>query len=167
MFSLFAILAAAAAPVSEEEAVLKVVDQFFEGYYAKDLDLMRSTLTEDAAGRSARPGPDGKMRVSPDAPVAELLQRMESYPDIVEVYWDAEVKIDGALAQFWAPYVLEVGGKRIHCGIDAFTLVKQEGAWKLHSLDYTADPDGCDRYGYTLEREGMRPASLVSKLSGN
>lgn len=158
-------VSSATSPVSDHDAILAVVDRFFEAYHAKDAEGMAATLTADAAGRAVRVGPDGQARVTGDRPVADVIAQLETLPEIVEVYWTPGVKVRGHLAQFWAPYVVEADGERLHCGIDAFTLVKIEGDWKLHSLDYTAEPHGCSDLGYRRDRENMRPASLVPRLA--
>jgi hypothetical protein len=46
-------------------------------------------------------------------------------------------------AHVWAPYTLDIDGKRIHCGIDSFGWSKLDGKWLLTSFAWTADPKGC------------------------
>ena len=49
------------------------------------------------------------------------------------------------LAHVWAEYTLDIDGKRLHCGVDSFGLVKQDGQWRLSSLTWTAEPNGCPK----------------------
>ncbi|MEM1381613.1 MAG: hypothetical protein AAGH41_13415 [Pseudomonadota bacterium] len=164
--ALLLLTSASASPQAAEEAeVLAVVDAFFEAYYAKDVDGFYATLMDDARGRSVRPDGAGGLKISPNAPVAEVFGDLSQFPTVVEVYWDPEVRIRGGVAQFWAPYYLEVNGVPIHCGIDAFTLIQSTEGWKLHSLDYTAEPDACSALGYDRANEDLRPRSLVGQLS--
>jgi hypothetical protein len=53
------------------------------------------------------------------------------------------VEARGDLAHVWAPYELRDNGKVVHCGIDAFDLVKIGGAWRVGNLMFTMEPDGC------------------------
>jgi hypothetical protein len=46
-------------------------------------------------------------------------------------------------AHVWAPYTLDIDGKRIHCGIDSFGWSKVDGKWLLTSFAWSADPKGC------------------------
>jgi Domain of unknown function (DUF4440) len=46
-------------------------------------------------------------------------------------------------AHVWAPYTLDIDGKRIHCGIDSFGWSKIDGKWLLTTFGWTADPKGC------------------------
>ncbi|WP_416908895.1 MAG: nuclear transport factor 2 family protein [Polymorphobacter sp.] len=53
------------------------------------------------------------------------------------------VHIQRDLAHVWSPYTIDIDGKRLHCGIDSFGLAKVDGAWRLTSLTWTAEPNGC------------------------
>jgi hypothetical protein len=46
-------------------------------------------------------------------------------------------------AHVWAPYTLDIDGRRIHCGIDSFGWSKLDGKWLLTTFGWTADPKGC------------------------
>lgn len=58
---------------------------------------------------------------------------------------ETTVLIRGDLAHVWAEYTLDLDGKRLHCGVDSFGLVKQDGQWRLSSLTWTAEPNGCPK----------------------
>jgi hypothetical protein len=60
-----------------------------------------------------------------------------------ELLLEPRVEITRDFAHVWAPYTLDINGKRIHCGIDSFGWMKVGGAWKLTSFAWTADPQGC------------------------
>lgn len=55
------------------------------------------------------------------------------------------VHIQRDLAHVWSPYTIDIAGQRLHCGIDSFGLAKIDGAWKLTSLTWTAEPNGCPK----------------------
>ena len=54
-----------------------------------------------------------------------------------------EVKVHGNIAMVWAPYDLWVNGAFTHCGVDVFTLIKKSSGWKIASVSYTVEHDGC------------------------
>jgi hypothetical protein len=57
------------------------------------------------------------------------------------------VLVSGPLAVVWLPYDLYVNGSWSHCGIDAFTLVRNAGAWKIAALAWTVEqPPACERH---------------------
>jgi hypothetical protein len=62
-----------------------------------------------------------------------------------EVYWDPSVLLQGNIAVVWAPYSFDYDGKRTHCGIDVFNLMKIDGAWKVTGIQYTVEPDNCPK----------------------
>ncbi len=54
-----------------------------------------------------------------------------------------DVLVTRDFAHVWAPYTLDIDGKRIHCGVDSFGWSKLDGKWLLTSFGWTADPKGC------------------------
>ena len=66
-------------------------------------------------------------------PSSELQKPSPNHDPFIEMYWSPTVLVRGPFAQVWAPYVLRDNGAVVHCGIDAFQLVKDAGAWKIHS----------------------------------
>lgn len=65
----------------------------------------------------------------------------------VERMWDPEVRVQGPIASVWAPYDFYIHGDFSHCGVDAFQLVRDGGAWKVKSLVYNVlQPPACDMH---------------------
>lgn len=54
-----------------------------------------------------------------------------------------DIKIDGDLATAWTPYVFYFQDKKSHCGVNAFTLVKIGGSWKIQTIIDTRRKDNC------------------------
>lgn len=55
-----------------------------------------------------------------------------------------DVRVDGNLAQAWVPYTFYLGDKFVHCGTNAFTLVKnQYDNWQILSIIDTRRKEGC------------------------
>lgn len=54
------------------------------------------------------------------------------------------VRIDGDMAFVWTPYQLFFNGKFMHCGVDAFVLIKQNGNWKINYLIDTRRKENCN-----------------------
>lgn len=67
--------------------------------------------------------------------------------DFTERGFDATVRVQDRVAQVWMPYDLYVGDTWSHCGVDAFTLMKSEGRWRVASLVYTIEqPPACRKH---------------------
>jgi hypothetical protein len=61
--------------------------------------------------------------------------------------FDATARVQDHVAQVWVPYDLYVGDKWSHCGVDAFTLMKVEGHWRVAALIYTIEqPPACRKH---------------------
>lgn len=54
-----------------------------------------------------------------------------------------EIKIDAELATAWTPYVFYRNDQKSHCGVNAFTLVKMNGSWKIQTIIDTRRKDNC------------------------
>lgn len=138
----------------EAEAVLKTIDTFLLAIGNGDRELQKSVELPDgmiAFTRITEAGPGPIRRMAQSA-----MQSQPGHDPFVEMYWDATVQVRGPFAQVWAPYVLMDNGAIVHCGIDAFQLVKLDGAWKIHGSLSTMEPGACDEIG-AKNAVGMRP----------
>jgi len=64
--------------------------------------------------------------------------------DFTERGFDATVRVQDRVAQVWMPYDLYIGDKWSHCGVDAFTLMKSEGRWRVAALIFSIEqPPAC------------------------
>jgi hypothetical protein len=47
----------------------------------------------------------------------------------------------------WYPYDLYIDGKWSHCGVDAFTLIRTEGKWRIAVMSWSAEqPPACEKH---------------------
>jgi hypothetical protein len=130
----------------EEEAILRTVDTFLLALGNGDRELQKSVEYSDgsiAISRFTKDTPGTVRRM----PSSQLQQPTPNHDPFVEFYWNPEVQVRGPFAQVWAPYELRNNGAVVHCGIDAFQLVKDAGAWKIHSSMSSMEPDACDALG--------------------
>ena len=128
-----------AADAGEEKAVVAAIQTVFDGMAAHDAAAIRTAMTEDA-------------RLTPiraDRPVASIsvdqfLHGIEgNQAKLLERMWDPKVMVSGRLAAVWAPYDFHSDGKFGHCGIDTFLLLKTDEGWKVFSLTWTQETEGC------------------------
>ena len=63
---------------------------------------------------------------------------------VTERGFSAEVRINGPLAVVWYPYDLYIDGKWSHCGVDVFTLIRDDGRWRIAAMAWSAEqPPAC------------------------
>ena len=128
-----------AAADSEEKAVLEPIQKMFEGMKTHNPDLVKAAMMPDAraVGVSAT-------RVGTSRSRDELAQAIAGgTAPILERIWDPKVEIRGRIANVWAPYDFWANGKFGHCGIDTFLLLKTDEGWRIFSLTWTQETEGC------------------------
>ncbi len=128
--------------LSDEDAIIEVVRDLFDGMRERDADKIRGVFAEGARlGALMR----DTVRYTTAEDFAVRMGRLERQVD--ERIWDWEVRIDGHLATMWTKYDVLVDGSFSHCGIDAFQLFHTTDGWKIFHLADTrhTGPD-CWRY---------------------
>ncbi|MGI9204526.1 MAG: nuclear transport factor 2 family protein [Woeseiaceae bacterium] len=137
-------LAAAVANDAEErKAVLAVIDAFFVGMTAKDIDSMRKIMTDDGVLYGYRETSEGLSVFNPThANYLESLAARESVP--VERYWEPTIMLHDRLATVWTPYDFYSDGVFSHCGVNNFSMLKTDDGWKIAGIVFSMEPDGCE-----------------------
>lgn len=125
----------------EHDAVMVVVDQFFEALNTGNQALMASISIDGSHNYSIRERADRTF---------ELRSRQQDNSDTTpnaakytERYWDEIVLVNDLMAVFWAPYDFYIDEEFSHCGVDVFDLIKLDGQWKLANSMYTIIRNGC------------------------
>lgn len=125
----------------DESAAIAAADSLLAALSRDDKAGMARFTTDSAVlGYSAFRGGAERVRVHS---VAEVLAH-PSPVRITERGFGASARVQDRLAQVWMPYDIYIDGKWSHCGVDAFTLLKIAGAWRVASLFYTVEqPPAC------------------------
>jgi hypothetical protein len=135
-------VAAQSARVTERDAVVAAVQEFFRSMAANDVAAAQRVMLPDGQLHATRRTGDSVM-VRAGAFQAHFERLKAARDTVVERMWDPEVRVHGTVAMLWTPYDLYVNGKFSHCGVDAFSLVRQTDGWKISSVIYTIEPTGC------------------------
>ncbi len=126
----------------DESLVLATVQKFFDSMTDKDTAAARQILVMDATYFSVREGDDGTtMRGSTNREYVDRLATTAD--DLQERMSDPQVMVHEGIAVVWTPYEFRVNGKFSHCGVDAFSLVRIDGQWKIAGIIYTVEQE-CD-----------------------
>ena len=122
----------------DEAQVLATVQRFFDSMTAKDTAAARQILVMDATYYSVREDDSGTMmRGSTNQEYVEQLATTTD--DLQEMMWDPQVMVHEGIAVVWTPYEFHVNGEFSHCGVDAFSLVRVDGQWKIAGIVYTVE----------------------------
>lgn len=132
------------AVASDSAAVLAVVERLFGAMSRRDTMAARALLLPGSRLTSMRAdtlGGSAALRTQSDV---ELLIGLATGRDTLrERMWSPVVRVHGALADVWAPYDFHVNGKRTHCGVDVFSIVRSAAGWQIAGITYTVEPTGC------------------------
>lgn len=139
----------------EEEAILRAVDTFLLAVGNGDRELQKSVEYPDGALAIARITKDAPVRVR-RMPASEFQKATPDHDPFVEMYWSPQVQVRGPFAQVWTPYVLRNNGAVVHCGINAFQLVKENNSWMIASALSSMEPDACAEMK-PEQAQGLRP----------
>jgi hypothetical protein len=134
-------------PISEEEQVMAPLNAWFAGIDAADPTAIRAQLRMDGGGGAtvAATNADGSKVVrhmSWEEYLAKVKPGEHRYHE--QFSGQPAIEIDGDIAMVWSPYVFLIDGKVHHCGVDHFGLARENGAWKIASLSWSARAIGCD-----------------------
>ncbi|HEV2448486.1 MAG TPA: nuclear transport factor 2 family protein [Candidatus Sulfopaludibacter sp.] len=119
--------------------MLAAIQTMFDGMASHNPEMVKSVMTPDARAVGVRGDRVGTPR-SRD----ELAQAIAGgATPILERIWEPKVLVRGRIANVWAEYDFWSNGKFGHCGIDTFLLLKTGEGWKVFSLTYTMETEGC------------------------
>ena len=152
---LFLLLAGMAHAQTDPEgvAIMKPITALFTGMNLGDSAMVHSAFATQVTMATVSTDKDGKVNVKRENSLANFLKAVGTpHPEPwSEPIWDVRIEQDGPLAQVWAHYAFYLGNKFSHCGVDAFQLVKENGAWKIFHLTDTRQREGCNVPPYVSE----------------
>ncbi|WP_339706620.1 nuclear transport factor 2 family protein [Algoriphagus aquimarinus] len=125
---------------AEVAAVKSVVNQFFESLEKQDTVLLKQVAFMEGqiwtVNNTVSPARQ-RMRFFSDD-----LKSLISKNSYLETPKSMDVKIHEGMAMAWVPYEFRLNGEFSHCGVDVFTLIKKDDAWKIINLSYTIEKEG-------------------------
>jgi hypothetical protein len=145
LLSILLLLPAAAhaqAKPSAEDDVRAVLRRLFDGMRAADSAQIRSVMAPGVrfASVDTRATPPGITYQPVDGWLSGVANSAKRWDERV---FDVQVRVDGSIAQVWAPYVFYLDGKIRHCGVDAVELLHDGAGWKITQLADTQRREGC------------------------
>lgn len=123
------------------DSVTAVVQEFFRAMQARDSAGLRSTITPDATAWAITSGSNKTPAARPLSDFPADLVRGDRR--LLERMWTPTVLVHRETAVVWTPYDFHVNGTFSHCGVDAFSLVRGEGRWRIAAITYTVERQGC------------------------
>ena len=103
---------------------------------AFDDSAVLQTIVVDSAGKATA-------RSYPATEFASAIGRLPKGAADEQVHIET-LKVNGPLAQVWAPYHFYYNGTLLHCGVDAFQLIRIKDIWKILYIVDTREKGRCD-----------------------
>lgn len=126
---------------TDEKHVLAVVQDFFDALEKQDSVALTSMFLKGAQNYAARELKDSLV-VHGRSPEEFRFRKGQIIKERMRTPV-TEVRIHGRIAMVWAPYDLWVDDLFSHCGVDVFTLIRHTSGWKIASVSYTIEKEGC------------------------
>lgn len=124
------------------DSVISTVDQFFRAMAARDTAVVARLVTPDGTFFAMRTQGD-TLAYSIRSNAAWIRQLGSSRDTLIERMWTPTVMVHGPLAVLWTPYDIYRNGTFLHCGVDAFTLIRTNAGWRIRTIAFTMEPTGC------------------------
>jgi hypothetical protein len=127
---------------TEKKELQEKVNLFFKALETKDTVLYNTLVYPNAQIWTIRQQQD-VLKIAMRSFSDDMISLVARKTVIEEKPLSYEIKIHNNIAMVWAPYTLSLSGKFSHCGVDVFTLLKAAEGWKIVSIVYSVEPDGC------------------------
>jgi ketosteroid isomerase-like protein len=137
-------------PVGAQQApdaraeVRAVADSALAAISRKDFPALAAMMLDEGRTFSVRER-EGQIRYASRTRAEQAAGTFEG--TIAERGFDPVVHVSGALAVVWMPYDLYRNGTWSHCGVDAFTLLRVEGRWRIATMAWSVEqPPACAKH---------------------
>ncbi|MEP6780539.1 MAG: hypothetical protein ABJC26_11665 [Gemmatimonadaceae bacterium] len=136
--------AGAQTAADDRARVVAVADSALAAISRTDFVAFTNFMLDSAVMLSAREA-DGKTSTSFRTRAQQRATQTDS--KYTERGFRPEVQISGPLASVWMRYDFYLDGKFSHCGVDAFTMLKSDGRWRIATLVWSVEqPPACEKH---------------------
>lgn len=135
--------------------IMATVHKVFDAMRTRDTVLLKSAFDTSARLVGVRTR-DSSVTLTTPSQFGAALTRAPAGDVWNERIYDAEVRIDGDLAQVWAYYTFHRNATFTHCGVDAFTLRRFGSQWKITQLSDSRRTTECTHTEPPAERGSAR-----------
>ncbi len=125
---------------ADQAAAYAVITKLFDGMRSRDTASMRAAFVNGASLQSV--SANGVRNDAIDAWIGSVASAPAGLV-LDERLGTPVVQVSGDLASVWVEYWFFAGERFSHCGVDAFVLAKQAGAWRILSVADTRKREGC------------------------
>ena len=123
---------------SEENIILKTVQQFFDTLESRDTKLANSVLLSDGQFFSIREN-NSNVNIKKTSHSIFVKNLTSSNEPLLETMHDPVVLIHKQVAIVWTKYEFYKNEEYSHTGVDAFSLLKTSEGWRIAGIIYNIE----------------------------
>ena len=123
---------------SEENIILKTVQQFFDALESRDTTLANSVLLSDGHFFSIREN-NSNINIKKTTHSNFVKNLTSSNEPLLETMHDPVVLIHKQVAVVWTKYEFYKNEEYSHTGVDAFSLLKTSEGWRIAGIIYNIE----------------------------
>ena len=130
------------AQTPDETAVRATIDQMFDGMRKADTTAFKAVFAPNVGLQSIGKDKEGTVGVRQQDLAGFVAAVGKQKPGALDERLSGyDIKIDGDMAIAWTPYTFYYNSQKSHCGVNAFTLVRLNGVWKIQNIIDTRRKD--------------------------
>jgi hypothetical protein len=121
---------------TQEAGIKASIQQFFDGMRLADSTMVRAVVHSKCTMMTSYFDKNGNSKLRIEDNINGFIKTIGTpHPEIYdEKLTSIDIKIDDNLASVWAPYQFYLGKNFSHAGVDIFTLVNENGKWKIVAI---------------------------------
>jgi len=143
IFTLLISITAFAQKADDSKDALAVVNKLFEMMAAHKPAEIVALHTTEAQLVAITKNKEGKSIIRTIKAEDFSKNFAEKKAELLEDMYAPKTEVFGDFAQVWGRYVFFVNGKILHCGVNAFHLVRADTGWRIAGASSTMEPQGC------------------------
>ncbi len=125
---------------AQEDGIKSTIDGFFKAMRDSDSTALKSYVAKGAIFQTI--GVENAVKsTGPESFITAVGRAQKGSFDERVTY--EKILIDGPMAMAWTPYTFYLNGNLSHCGVNHFSLVLQEGKWKIAHVIDTRRKENC------------------------
>lgn len=131
---------------SNEKAIKKTINTFFEGLHKGDTAIINTTINTTLKMQTIYVNKEGNsiLKTETKRNFLTAISKKKAEDVWFEKLLSITVKIDGNLASVWTPYEFYFNNKFSHCGVNSFQLFNNNGNWEIAYLVDTRRKQDCN-----------------------
>lgn len=130
----------------EEQAAKNIIEQFFKAFHEQDSTGLKELVHPDVKMQSISTDKHEISNLSTED-FSNFVKSIVSIPaetKFEERLHDFKIQIDGALASVITSYSFYINDELSHCGVNSFSLMKENEEWKIIYIVDTRERHNCE-----------------------